>query len=55
MDELLIDDVISQVEEEIVVVKNVTKNEEYRMLFNITDRQKKMIKAGGLLNLVKQK
>lgn len=55
MDELLIDDVISQVEEGIVVVKNVTKNEEYRMLFNITDRQKKMIKAGGLLNLVKQK
>jgi aconitate hydratase len=55
MNELLIDDVISQVEEGIVVVKNVTKNEEYRMLFNITDRQKKMIKAGGLLNLVKQK
>ena len=23
------------------------------MLFNVTDRQKKMIKVGGLLNLVK--
>jgi aconitate hydratase len=53
MDELLIEDTTEQVDKGIIIVKNKSKNEEYRMLLNITDRQKKMIKAGGLLNLVK--
>jgi aconitate hydratase len=53
MDDLIIEDAISQVNSERIVVKNKTKNEEYRMVFNVTDRQKKMIKAGGLLNLIK--
>ncbi len=53
MDELLIEDTTEQVDKGIIIVKNKSKNEEYRMLLNVTDRQKKMIKAGGLLNLVK--
>lgn len=53
MDELVIEDAINQVNGEIVVVKNKTKNKEYKMLLNITERQRKMIKLGGLLNLVK--
>ncbi|MBI6874089.1 aconitate hydratase [Clostridium aciditolerans] len=53
MDELLIEDTIDQVDKGIIIVKNNSKNEEYRMLLNVTDKQKKMIKVGGLLNLVK--
>ncbi|MTK13353.1 MAG: aconitate hydratase [Clostridiaceae bacterium] len=53
MDELLIEDTIEQVDKGIIIVKNKSKNEEYRMLLNVTGRQKKMIKEGGLLNLVK--
>lgn len=55
MDELVIEDAIKQINLEIVVVINKTKNEQYSMLFNVTDRQRKMISAGGLLNLVKNK
>jgi len=39
----------------LVKVKNMTKNREYKMLLNITVRQKKIIVQGGLLNLVKSK
>jgi aconitate hydratase len=53
MDELVIDDAIAQVDKSKVVVKNISKNHEYIMGLNITDRQKKMIKSGGLLNMVK--
>lgn len=53
MDELLIEDTIDQVDKGIIIVKNNSNNEEYRMLLNVTDKQKRMIKAGGLLNLVK--
>jgi len=53
MDELVIDDAIAQVDKAKVVVRNITKNHEYTMALNITDRQKKMIKSGGLLNMVK--
>lgn len=53
MDELLIENAVEQVDKGIIIVKNKSKAEEYRMLLNITDKQKKMIKVGGLLNLVK--
>ncbi len=53
MDDLVIDNAIEQIETSIVIVKNKTKNQEYKMSLDITDRQKKMIKLGGLLNLVK--
>lgn len=55
MDELIVEEIISQVDSGVIVVINKTKNEQYNMLFNATDRQKKMIKAGGLINLVKNK
>lgn len=53
MDELVIENALDQVNNSGVIVKNKTKNEEYSMLLEITDRQKNMIKLGGLLNLVK--
>ncbi len=53
MDELVIENASAQVDSGKVKVKNLTKNKEYNMLLNATDRQKKMIKCGGLLNMVK--
>ncbi|MHC2994971.1 MAG: aconitate hydratase [Candidatus Atribacteria bacterium] len=55
MDELLLENALFQVKKEIVKVKNLTKGKEYKMLLNITPRQKEMIVQGGLLNLVKSK
>lgn len=53
--ELFIENVPSQVKKGLVKVKNMTKNREYKMLLNITVRQKEIIVQGGLLNLVKSK
>ncbi|MHC1721551.1 MAG: aconitate hydratase [Clostridiaceae bacterium] len=53
MDELVIENAPVQVEKGQITVKNVTKNHEYIMALNLPERQKKMLKAGGLLNLVK--
>ena len=55
MDELLIEDAISQVKSRTIKLKNLTKGKEYKMLLNITERQKEIIVQGGLLNLVKSK
>jgi len=54
-DEILIEDAISQVKSRTIKLKNLTKGKEYKMLLNITPRQKEMIVQGGLLNLVKSK
>ena len=55
IDELLIEDAISQVKSRMIKLKNLTKGKEYKMLLNITPRQKEMIVQGGLLNLVNSK
>jgi aconitate hydratase len=54
-DELLIEDAISQVKRRTIKLKNLTKGKEYKMILDITPRQKEMIVQGGLLNLVKSK
>ncbi|MEY7999131.1 aconitate hydratase [Clostridium sp. Mt-5] len=54
MDELKMENMLRQVENNIIVVKNKTKDEKYNMLFDVTLRQRNMIKYGGLLNLVKK-
>ncbi|MFL0197560.1 aconitate hydratase [Clostridium sp. WILCCON 0269] len=54
MDELEIKDALTQIENDIVTVKNKTKDEEYKMLLDVTERQRNMIRYGGLLNLVKR-
>lgn len=53
MDELSIDNVIEQINEDIILLKNITKKAEYRMVLDVTERQKKMLIHGGLLNLIK--
>ncbi len=53
LDDLTISNAIAAIENSEVVVTNVTKGKEYRMALNITDRQRKMILHGGLLNMTK--
>jgi aconitate hydratase len=54
MDELEMVDMFEQIDSDVIVVKNKTKNKEYNMSFNVTQRQRNMIKYGGLLNLMKE-
>jgi aconitate hydratase len=52
LDELEIVDAKLQINKGIVVIKNKTKNLKLNMLLNITERQKDILLAGGLLNLI---
>lgn len=54
LDELRIDVAASQVESGIVIIKNMTSKVEYKMLLQVTDRQKSILIKGGLLNFVKK-
>ena len=51
-DTLVIENIEAQVEKEKVIVKNVTRNKEYEMALTVTERQRLMLKQGGLLNMV---
>jgi aconitate hydratase len=54
-DELIIYDVDTQIDEESVFIMNLNKNKKYEMLLTITERQRSMLKFGGLLNMVANK
>lgn len=54
LDELVIDDASSQIDMKKIVVKNNTKNLKYNIKLEFTKRQIDMLKAGGLLNLIKE-
>lgn len=51
-DELAIDNVHQAVEQEIIVVKNVSKGYEFKTKCSLTPRQKEIVLSGGLLNYV---
>lgn len=51
LDELFILDMLNQINKDIIIVNNKTKNKEYKLKLDITERQRDMLKAGGLLNL----
>lgn len=55
IDELLIEDAISQVKSRTIKLKNLTHSKTYKMILDITLRQREMIIQGGLLNLVRFK
>lgn len=54
-DDLMIDNVRKQVNTGKIVLKNKTKNEEYPLLIEVSERQKEMLQAGGLINLMRSK
>ena len=51
LDELVIIDMLNQINNEKIVVNNITKNKEYKLNLDISERQRNMLKVGGLLNL----
>ncbi len=54
-DELMISDVANQIKNgNTIVVKNITKNKEVNTILSVSDRQKEMLYAGGLLNYTKK-
>ena len=53
-DELVIDNTIKGVEEGKVIVLNKTKNIEYVMNIQLSERQQEMILKGGLINTIKK-
>ena len=55
IDELFIEDAISQVKSRTIKLKNLTHSKTYKMILDITLRQREMIIQGGLLNLVRFK
>ena len=55
MNELLIENTLFQVKRGMVKIKNLINGKEYKMLLNITARQKEIIVQGGLLSLLKLK
>ena len=53
-DQLIIGDIFTALEKNIpVIVKNTTKGTEFAMKYNLSERQKCILKAGGLLNYTK--
>lgn len=54
-DDLMIDHAREQVNTGRIVLKNKTKNEEYSLLIEVSERQKEMLQAGGLINLMRSK
>lgn len=53
--ELVIEDIRKQIEKESSLkVKNLTTQKEFEVVLNLSDRQRKMLLAGGKLNLIKE-
>lgn len=55
MDELSLPDIREKIENsEEVVLKNITKDEEYKLVSNFSKRQKDILLAGGLLDYTRE-
>lgn len=54
MDEIVINNLLTQVENKIVIVENITKNKKYELELDLSPRQISLIKSGGLLNYISQ-
>ncbi|MCW7999663.1 aconitate hydratase [Clostridium sp. cpc1] len=55
LDELIIENILDQINGDTITIKNSTKGKEYKLLLEIEERQREMLEAGGLLNLIKAK
>lgn len=53
-DVLVIEDAKDQLEKGKILLKNKTKNETYPLAIDVSDRQKQMLLAGGLINTMRQ-
>lgn len=55
LDELIIENILEQINGDTITIKNKTKGKEYKLLLKIEERQREILEAGGLLNLIKAK
>ena len=55
LDELIIENILEQINGDTITIKNKTKGKEYKLLLEVEERQREMLEAGGLLNLIKAK
>jgi aconitate hydratase len=55
IDELAIENVLEQIENGVITVKNITKRYDFQMVITLSERQINMLKAGGLLNMMSLK
>ncbi|MCF6463237.1 aconitate hydratase [Clostridium sp. Cult1] len=53
LDDLVIENLLTQIEEDEIVIKNKTKGQQFLMVLDVTERQRQILKAGGLLNFIK--
>ena len=51
LDELVIENMLDQINEDKIIVNNRIKSKVYKLILDITERQRDMLKAGGLLNM----
>ena len=54
MDDMIIENAAEQIKSGTVTVKNTTKGFDFETVVSLSDRQKEMIYAGGLLNYTRQ-
>jgi len=54
MDDMIIENAAEQIKSGTVTVKNITKGFDFETAVSLSDRQKEMIYAGGLLNYTRQ-
>ena len=52
-DELVIEDAKKQIDQDVVILKNLTKNQEYKVAPKLQELEKAMILAGGKINMMK--
>lgn len=55
MDDIRIENLLTQIEKTTVIVDNKTKNKKYEMELNLSERQVEILKSGGLLNFMSLK
>ncbi|MEY8304255.1 aconitate hydratase [Anaerosalibacter bizertensis] len=55
LDELSTENILEQINGDTITIKNKTKGKEYKLLLEVEERQREMLEAGGLLNLIKAK
>ena len=48
-------DVLKQLDTDEVIIKNETKNKEYKLRLIVSDRERMLLKNGGLINYLKTK
>lgn len=55
LDDLKIENILEQIKSDKLIVKNTSKKLDYNCIIDITERQREILKEGGLLNFIKKR